>query len=124
MNRHGERRQPMDDMPCARRSCTSTLAATDLILLLVAGLVTAVCITVHTPTPVPPDEVPSVTITVGRGETLWAIAKRHRPPDRSVAATVELITTMNGRSVSTLHEGDVLRVPSSQGERSAQAAAR
>lgn len=50
-------------------------------------------------------------VDVGRGETLWGIAKAHLPKGEDVGSYVEKIKKRNGMKQSNLQEGQLLVLP-------------
>lgn len=51
------------------------------------------------------------SVTVLRGENLWAIADRFTPSGESVQETVDTIIAVNGLSSATISPGEHLRIP-------------
>lgn len=48
---------------------------------------------------------------VGKGDTLWSIAKRHAPKDEDIRTYIDKIMRVNGLQKPTLQEGQLLYLP-------------
>ncbi|MGJ7440387.1 LysM peptidoglycan-binding domain-containing protein [Aquipuribacter sp. MA13-6] len=55
-------------------------------------------------------DVPTVTVVVGRGDTLWQIARAHAP-ERDPRAVVADVVQLNELTSTGVHVGDQLLVP-------------
>jgi len=58
-----------------------------------------------------PAEVPTRSLRVEAGDSLWSIAAAHRVEGLTTEQTVELIRNTNGMTGSMLQTGQLLRVP-------------
>lgn len=92
---------------CARLTAHAVLG----VLFASALLVTIVSIAHDTEAPLP---AAWGTVSVSQNATLWSIAEAHPVEGRSTVDTIELITAENGLTDSTIHAGQVLRVPVSE----------
>ncbi len=82
-----------------------------MLLVALGGLSLAVAVpalssTVHAAPP-----VSYATVTVHRGDTLWALAERRTPANGDVQSTVDTIVGANHLSGVSLHVGQRLRIP-------------
>ena len=50
-------------------------------------------------------------IVVSSGDTLWAIAKEHKPVGMDVRNYIEMIKEMNGKRSSSIQSGEVIKLP-------------
>ena len=89
----------------------SKLSATELAIL----IATAVCVLLAAFAPALHSSTPSltqsVTIKVSNAQTLWGIAQEHPIAGYSTGQTVQAIREANDLTVSELHAGQLLRVP-------------
>ncbi len=74
--------------------------------LSLAVAVPALSSTVHAAPP-----VSYATVTVHRGDTLWALAERTTPANGDVQSTVDTIVGANHLPGASLHVGQRLRIP-------------
>lgn len=61
------------------------------------------------------DTVPSTTITVRSGDSLWELAEEHAPEGMSTDTAVRWIREKNNLDTALIVAGQVLMVPASQG---------
>ncbi|WP_314587797.1 LysM peptidoglycan-binding domain-containing protein [Paenibacillus terrigena] len=50
-------------------------------------------------------------IVVSSGDTLWAIAKEHKPAGMDVRTYIEMIKDLNGKRSSSIQSGEVIKLP-------------
>jgi hypothetical protein len=59
----------------------------------------------------PQDEVQMEQIVVSQGDTLWQIARDHKPKDMDTRAYIQIIKKTNHLKSSGIQAGDVLSLP-------------
>ncbi|WP_379347731.1 LysM peptidoglycan-binding domain-containing protein [Paenibacillus sp. GCM10027629] len=50
-------------------------------------------------------------VVVSSGDTLWAIAKEHKPAGMDVRNYIEMIKDLNGKRNSSIQSGEVIKLP-------------
>ncbi|RVU98361.1 LysM peptidoglycan-binding domain-containing protein [Coriobacteriales bacterium OH1046] len=61
------------------------------------------------------DAMPSTSITVHSGDSLWELAEAHAPEGMGTDSAIRWIREKNGLDTALIHAGQVLVVPASQG---------
>lgn len=64
----------------------------------------------------PPPDVPTRTVKISTGDTLWTLAARNPVPGLATAETVDLIREANGLDGSEIRAGQLISVPAAAPE--------